>query len=120
MGFERDATGTRAKVRVDDKDATPGELAAQQGADPERLLDGEDPDTLQVHDADHWIRVYRDLLEFKQRLLSSAQEMVPAMDVAARHEVGQTDMIAMDAEATKFQRRLEYWQARRDELGGRP
>ncbi len=46
--------------------------------------------------------------------------MVPGMDVAARHEVGQTDLIAMDAEARKFQRRLEYWHARRAELAGAP
>ncbi len=120
MGSERDATGPRAKVLVDDRDTTPGERAAQQGADPDRLLDGEDPETLQVHDADHWIRVYRDLLEFKHRLLASAHEMVAGMDLAARREVGQTDLVAMDAEASKFQRRLEYWKAHRAELGGGP
>ncbi len=120
MGAERDATGTEATVLVNQSEATKAELAAQQGADPDRLLDGEDPDTLQVHDTDHWIGVYRDLLEFKHSLLARAHEMVPGMDVAARREVGQTDLIAMDAEARKFQRRLEYWQARRAELAGAP
>jgi hypothetical protein len=38
---------------------------------------------------------------------------------AARQEVGKTDITAMDSEASKFQRRLQYWQLRRDELAAR-
>jgi len=74
---------------------------------------------LQVHDADHWIRVYQDLLAFKRQLLATANEIVPDMADAARDEVGKTDIIAMDAEARKFQRRLHYWYLRRDELAAR-
>ncbi len=118
MSRERDETSTDGSVLVDETEPTPGQKAAQEGADPDRLLDGEDPDTLQVHDADHWIRVYQDLLGFKLRLLEAAHEMVPEMADAARDEVGKTDIVAMDGESRKFQRRLEYWERRRDELGG--
>lgn len=118
MDSERKTAGAEAKVLIANVKPTPGQVAAQQGADPDRLLEGEDPDTLQVHDADHWVRVYRDLLEFKHRLLARAHEMVPGLADAAREEVDKTDMIAMDAESRKFQRRLDYWRERRVELGG--
>jgi len=116
MRRERDAVGADARVLAQEKEPTAGQIAAVEGADPDRLLDGEDPETLQVHDADHWIRVYQDLLAFKRQLLATANEIVPDMADAARDEVGKTDIVAMDAEAGKFQRRLEYWQLRRDEL----
>ena len=116
MSREREATGTGGTVLVDETESTSGQKAAQEGADPDRLLDGEDPDTLQVHDADHWIRVYKDLLGFKLRLIEAAHEMVSEMADAARDEVGKTDIVAMDAESRKFQRRLDYWERRRDEL----
>ena len=119
MSREREATGADLKVLAQKNELTPAQIAAADGADPDRLLDGEDPDTLQVHDADHWIRVYQDLLAFKRQLLATANEIVPDMADAARDEVGKTDIIAMDAEARKFQRRLHYWYLRRDELAAR-
>lgn len=116
MSRERDATGAEAKVLSEDMEPTQGQIAAAAGSDPDRLLDGEDPETLQIHDADHWIRVYQDLLAFKRQLLATANEIVPDMADAARNEVGKTDLVAMDAEASKFQRRLQFWQRRRDDL----
>lgn len=120
MSRERMATGTDANVLAGQKEFTPGQIAALEGAAPDRLLDGEDPETLQLHDADHWIRVYQDLLNFKRQLLATAHEIVPGLDDAARDEVGKTDLIAMDAEASKFQRRVQFWQRRRDELAAQP
>ena len=119
MSREREAVGADAQVLAHEKEPTRGQIAAIEGANPDRLLDGEDPDTLQVHDADHWIRVYQDLLAFKRQLLATANEIVPDMADAARDEVGKTDIMAMDAEARKFQRRLHYWYLRRDELAAR-
>jgi hypothetical protein len=116
MTRESDPTGVEAKVLAPDRKPTEGELAAAAGADPDRLLDGEDPETLQIHDADHWIRVYQDLLAFKRQLLATAHEIVPDLADAARDEVGKTDLTAMDAEAGKFQRRLQYWKRHRSEL----
>lgn len=92
--------------------------AAVQASDPDRLLDGEDPETRHPLDADHWIRVYKDLLGFKHRMLARAHEMVPDLADAARDEVGKTDLVVMDAESRKFQRRLDFWLTRRDELQG--
>ena len=120
MGTDGPATGPAAKAPFRTTELDEGQRAAQMGADPDRLIDGEDPETLQVHDADHWIRVYTDLLEFKHRLLITAHEMVPSMERAARREVDQTDMIAIDAESRKFERRLAFWRKRRVELGGDP
>ena len=116
MSRERKATGIKSRVAAPEKRQTRGELAALEGSDPDRLLEGEDPETLQVHDADHWIRVYQDLLAFKRQLLATANEIVPDLADAARQEVGKTDLTAMDAEARKFQRRVQFWQRRRREM----
>lgn len=116
---DHDATGSERRVIVHEHNMTRAEQAGADGANPDRLLDGEDPETLQIHDADHWIRVYQDLLAFKRQLLATANEIVPDLADAARDEVGKTDMLAMDAEARKFQRRLRYWTERHDELAGR-
>ena len=116
MARQRPATGAAGKpFRTTELDYA--QRAAQMGVDPDRLIEGEDPDTLQIHDADHWIRVYTDLLEFKHRLLITAREVVPLMEHSARLEVDQTDMIVIDAESRKFERRLAFWRNRRTELG---
>jgi hypothetical protein len=101
-----------------DSAMTGAEHAAVEATDRGRLLEGEDPETLQVHDADHWIRVYRDLLAFKRNLLSRAREITPRMDQDAQQEVGKTDLVIMDAEAAKLAGRLDFWQRRREELAG--
>ena len=116
MAHRRPATGA-ASGPFPQINSGEAERAAQMGVDPDRLIEGEDPDTLQVHDADHWIRVYTDLLEFKHRLLVTAQEVIPSMEHSARLEVDQTDMIVIDAESRKFDRRLAFWRNRRAELG---
>jgi len=48
----------------------------QQGAvppmargNPYRLMDGENPDSLQPADAKHWVSIYLELLAFKRKLL---------------------------------------------------
>ena len=118
MRSDHRVTGSKRGVMAPGREMTREEQAGAEGADPDRLLDGEDPETLQIHDADHWIRVYKDLLAFKRQLLATANEIVPDLADAAREEVGKTDLIAMDSEARKFQRRLNYWTERRDELAG--
>mgnify|MGYP001791797826 CR=1 FL=1 len=116
-GNDQHATGTeRSAVMVQSQEKMRAEQVGTEGADPDRLLDGEDPETLQVHDADHWIRVYQDLLAFRRQLLATADEIIPDLADVARDAVGKTDLTAMDSEARKFQRRLNFWTERRAEL----
>jgi hypothetical protein len=90
--------------------------AALDAVEPERLLEGEDEDTAYVDDAVHWTKVYTELLDFKRSLLTLAEQRVPSMDDDAGLEVKETDLKVLEAEAFRFERRLEFWQGRVREL----
>ncbi len=94
--------------------------AALDAVEPERLLDGEDEDTSYVDDAVHWTKVYAELLDFKRNLLTLAEKRVPSMDDDAGSEVKDTDLKVLKAEAARFERRFDFWQARVGELSARP
>jgi hypothetical protein len=96
------------------------ERAGEEAADPDRLLPGEDPTSPYPDDADKWIEVYQELLVFKRRLLGVAEEALEGLeDKPARREVIDTDRIVLEAEVKRFERRLEFWKKRRQELGRR-
>lgn len=86
--------------------------AALDAVEPERLLHGERVDTPYLDDAEHWATVYAELLDFKQSLLADAREHVASMDKTAVCEVEATDMKILQAEAERFERRLEFWRDR--------
>jgi hypothetical protein len=94
--------------------------AGEEAADPDRLLPGEDPTSPYPDDADKWIEVYQELLVFKRRLLGVAEEALEGLeDKPARREVIDTDRIVLEAEVKRFERRLEFWEKRRQELDRR-
>jgi hypothetical protein len=96
------------------------ERAGEEAADPDRLLPGEDPTSPYPDDADKWIEVYQELLVFKRRLLGVAEEALEGLeDKPARREVIDTDRIVLEAEVKRFERRLEFWEKRRQELDRR-
>ena len=96
------------------------ERAGEEAADPDRLLPGEDPGTPYLDDAEKWVEVYQELLQFKQRLLGVAEDALKDLgDKPARKEVVDTDRIVLEAEVKRFQRRLAFWTERRSELGER-
>jgi len=86
--------------------------AALEQVEPDRLLDGEDEETQNLDDAEHWIKVYRELLEFKRSVLATTEEHVGTMEADASAEVQKTDLKALHAEALRFERRLVYWRGR--------
>lgn len=91
--------------------------AAENEVDPDRLLDGEDPDSMEVEDARHWADTYRELLAVKERLLGAAQEAVEQpLEKAAAREVASTDLVTLKAEQARFKRRLAFWEQRAREL----
>lgn len=59
------------------------------------LLPGEIPDTGYPEDAEHWLAVYSELLRFATEI-----KLTPYVDL--------------------YRRRLEFWRARREELGSSP
>jgi DNA-binding response OmpR family regulator len=81
------------------------------------LLEGEDPSTMFAKDARHWVSIYAQLLEFKQRLLQRVGAAVEELPAPARFEVNR-DLEMINAEASRVQRRLAFWQQRHWELIG--
>ena len=94
--------------------------AALDAVEPERLLGGEREDTPYLDDAEHWVRVYAELLDFKRALLALAHERVESMHDTAASEVEETDLKILRAEAERFARRLDFWGDRVRVLTPRP
>jgi hypothetical protein len=92
------------------------EQAALDQVQPDRLLAGEDEDTRHIDDAVHWVKVYTELLEFKRSVLATTEKHVVTMEPAASAEVQETDLVALHAEALRFERRLVFWRTRIAEL----
>jgi hypothetical protein len=102
--------------RIDVSDVDP-QTAAQEAVDPDRLLEGEDPDTRYPEDARRWIEVYTELATFKDRALATAHESLANMPQAdARQEALRTDFSVLEAERERLRRRLEYWKQRHVDL----
>jgi len=81
------------------------------------LLEGEDPKTKQLDDAEHWRRVYQELLDFKRELLKATYQRMSDMALDdARSEVRHTDQLVLEAESQRFERRLSFWTKRCKEL----
>lgn len=93
--------------------------AALDAVEPERLLEGEDEHTAYVDDAVHWTKVYAELLDFKRSLLAVSEHQLKSMRGDAESEVKETDIKVLTAEAARFERRLNFWQERADELKAR-
>jgi hypothetical protein len=93
--------------------------AALDAVEPARLLEGEDEHTTYVDDAVHWTKVYAELLDFKRSLMSVSEHQLQSMGDAAESEVKETDLKVLKAEAARFERRLNFWQERADQLRAR-
>jgi hypothetical protein len=102
--------------RIDVSDVDP-QIAAQEAVDPDRLLEGENPETSYPEDARRWIEVYTELVTFKARALATAHESLANMPQAdARQEALRTDFSVLEAEAERLRRRLEFWKQRHVDL----
>ena len=101
---------------IDLNDVDP-QKAAGEAVDPDRLLEGEDPETRQPEEANHWIEVYTELLTFKERAVATANQNVAQMpEVDARVEATQTDLAVLQAERDRIRRRLDFWKRRHLDL----
>jgi hypothetical protein len=91
---------------------TPQE-AARRAADPDYLLPGEQRDVRCGCDADavHWASVYRELLVFKEQLLSLARSQIGTMSEDAADDA-RVDETLLEHQAQRYRRRLTFWNAR--------
>lgn len=101
---------------IDLEDVDP-QTAAREAVDPDRLLEGEDPESPHPEEARRWIEVYTELLTFKERALATAHEGLAKMPEAdARREAVRTDFSVLEAERDRLRRRLEFWKKRHLDL----
>lgn len=87
------------------------ELASQQ-ADPERLMDGEDPETEDLEDARHWLGVYRELHAFKLDLLGKLRGRVQTMTKEDAQGEAEADERLLELELQRFENREHFWRER--------
>lgn len=92
--------------------------AAKAAVDPDRLIEGENPETKHPEDARHWVAIYHELLSFKEGVLARVYQVMATMSEAARTEVARTDQPVLETELDRLRRRLEFWRRRHWELGG--
>ena len=93
------------------------EKAAERSVDAEALLEGEDPTSELVEDAEHWISVYQELVAYKQSLLgTSAEEIADFEHAEARGEAQGVDNVILRTELDRFRGRLAFWRGRLEEL----
>ena len=86
--------------------------AAHGAGNPYRLMDGENPDSLQPADAKHWVSVYLELLAFKQKLLDHMYHDLIDMSGPANQEIRRIDVPLIEGEQLRYRKRLRFWQAR--------
>ena len=80
-------------------------------------MPGEDPETLHLDDAAHWHSVYTEMLQGKAAMLAALTDRLARMqEDEARGELGQTDVVLLEGELSRFQRRIDFWTKRRIEL----
>jgi DNA-binding response OmpR family regulator len=84
----------------------------------DRLLEGENPNTLFPQDARHWIAVYREMIAFKDQLLARINDQILRLPRAARSDVADNDIGLIENQLERYRRRIEYWYARQWDLEG--
>ena len=85
---------------------------------PDRLLEGENPQSMFARDARHWIGVYREMIVFKDDLLARVSAQVLKLPASAQSDVTENDIHPIEKQLGRYQRRIEYWYARQWELEG--
>lgn len=71
-----------------------------------------------TQDARHWIAVYRQMIAFKDQLLTRIRAHVRTLPPAARQDVIDNDVAVLEVQLMRYRRRIEFWYARQWELEG--
>ena len=87
-------------------------------ADPDRLLEGEDPDTTDPEEVERWVGAYAELLGFKHDVVGRAETSAERLPAPAKPEA-EADLTLLRTERERLKRRYEFWQKRSAELRSR-
>lgn len=82
----------------------------------EHLLPGEEPDSVFVDDAVHWISVYEELLGLTEEFHESRADV----SAEATQEADEVDQQALTDREHQYRRRLAFWQQRLRSLQPNP
>ena len=82
----------------------------------DRLLAGEDPETILVGDADYWLEIYREMVGFKKQLLATVKIDLQNVSPVARIDLGE-DVDLIEAQLARYERRMVFWSDRATLLG---
>ncbi len=110
-----------------DQSSTEGQSGLAPLDQPEyqldRLLAGEDPETIRPREAIHWIAIYREMIGFKVQVLSRVGEGLQGVSKEAHAELSE-DVDLIEAQLVRYERRLKFWLKRAEEVtpknGGTP
>ena len=94
--------------------------AAWEGADVERPIRGENPESQSLAEARRWIAVYRHLVGLEQELFDMLAKMIPSMPAEAQREAEATNLPVLASQLERFRHRLDYWVQREKELQNPP
>src|SRR5712692_2813465 len=89
-----------------------------RSAKPDRLLEGEDPDTAFASDVRHWIAVYREMIGFNEELLGRLADQLKRLPQAARDGEVDYDVSVIAGQLDRYRRRLLFWYERQWQLEG--
>lgn len=90
------------------------------GPHQDRLLPGEDPDTVSASQAARWLRTYEDLLRAKDQMIASLQGSVEKSTIDAQLELTRYDGVMLAEQQGRFLRRQSFWRSRLEELRREP
>jgi hypothetical protein len=90
--------------------------AAWEGADLERPLEGENPESGSLEEARRWVTAYSHLVKLEQDLMDLMASMITKMPEEARKEAEDVNLPLLAAQLERFRHRLSFWSKRRAEL----
>jgi hypothetical protein len=82
--------------------------------DFDRLMEGEDRDSTDPDDIEHWCAVYSEMIRFKEGLLGQTRKQIEIIP-DTRKELDGNDIPFLEAELRRLRRGLAFWEARRAE-----
>jgi len=90
--------------------------AAWEGADLQRPIQGENPESESLDDARRWVGVYSHLVLLEQEMFDVLARMIPNMPAEAQREAEQTNLPVIASQVERFRHRLAYWAGRKSAL----
>jgi hypothetical protein len=107
--------------KVNAANGRPDIEAATRGGDWSQAMDGEGvPADSTLEHALYWQRIYGEILEMEEKVLSRIHQLMDTQSDAVKREVELTNVPVVVAQAERFRQRLGYWNQRVAQLDGNP